>query len=68
MRNPYAKLLILSLLLTVLLFIMDRKPLNFTVPSITGYAIVGALYTIAIFVVSSALYFLTGRIRKALTK
>lgn len=55
--QAYKKIFLLSVLITVVLFSLDKGPWLFTIPSIIGYIVTGSIYTAAIFLISMTLYF-----------
>lgn len=49
MKKHVSLILLAAVLLTTILFSLDKGPFLFTLPSIIGYFVVGSLYTAGIF-------------------
>jgi hypothetical protein len=62
--QAYKMIFLLSVVITVVLFSLDKGPWVFTIPSIIGYIIICSIYTGAIFLTSLALYFAAKFVRK----
>jgi hypothetical protein len=66
MYKPYKRLLWLSILITVALFLLDEDEWDFSYQSIVGYIVVGILYFLSIFFLSSGFYWVISKIQSAI--
>ncbi|WP_276134962.1 hypothetical protein [Polluticoccus soli] len=62
MDKPYKRLLWLSIITTVILFLIDEDEWDLSYQSIIGYVVVGILYFISIFFLSSAMYWVVAKV------
>lgn len=68
MDKPYKKLLWLSLLITILLFLADEDEWDLRYQSIVGYVVVGLLYFMGIFLLSSVLYWVVAKVKSLIRR
>lgn len=64
MYKPYKIIFLVSTILTIFIFSLDRGPWMFTLPSIIGYIVVGSLYIAGITITLSAIYFILNLLTK----
>jgi hypothetical protein len=67
MNRPYKIIFLVSTLLTLFLFSLDRGPWTFTLSSMAGYIIVGYLYIAGITATLSGIYFILNLLPKLRT-